>query len=217
MKNLYEEIKNKLPEIDTAYDAIRIVDPVKKEWITIEINKIEGISGACYELLERGESCTNCISYAAFTYMDTFVKIEYIGDKVILVTALPAVIEDHVYIIEMIKDITENNKIVSSEEEKSVSKIISELNQFMANSFQKGDKQEPLKNTNRNWTTTMDNVRFQDIDILILKNKIEELRNILNEIYVMSENMISYDEKLKVSQYLDELIVEYMRKITKTA
>jgi len=46
-----------------------------------------------------------------------------------------------------------------------------------------------------------------------LNYRIQELRNILNEMSISSEDEVGYDETLKVSQDLDELIVEYMKNI----
>ena len=48
---------------------------------------------------------------------------------------------------------------------------------------------------------------------LILSYRIQELRNILNEMNISSEDEVGYEQTLKVSQDLDELIVEYMKSI----
>ena len=43
---------------------------------------------------------------------DTFVKMEYVSNKVILIVAIPVNIDEEIYIVEIIKDISsQNNKI----------------------------------------------------------------------------------------------------------
>lgn len=52
-----------------------------------------------------------------------------------------------------------------------------------------------------------------DIKLERLKEQIDELREILNEICASSQNTKLTKEMLIVSQCLDELIVEYMNQI----
>ena len=47
-----------------------------------------------------------------------------------------------------------------------------------------------------------------------LKKDIEELRDILNEICVTAKTIEELEERLRVSQRLDILIVKYMNKIS---
>lgn len=44
-----------------------------------------------------------------------------------------------------------------------------------------------------------------------LQNKISEMQEVLNEICATSEEDIDYEKRLEISQYLDELIVKYMK------
>lgn len=48
-----------------------------------------------------------------------------------------------------------------------------------------------------------------------LKNQIDELRETLNELCVTLGENVNSKKRLKLSMYLDELIIEYMRKINK--
>lgn len=54
-----------------------------------------------------------------------------------------------------------------------------------------------------------------DLDLEKLNDKIEELRNILNEVCCTIDTDTDYDTRLAKSQYLDELIVQYMKKLMK--
>jgi two-component system cell cycle response regulator len=53
--------------------------------------------------------------------------------------------------------------------------------------------------------------KIDDYKLSILNNKIEELRDILNEMCMSSDDKADDIHKLNVSQYLDELIVKFMK------
>lgn len=52
-----------------------------------------------------------------------------------------------------------------------------------------------------------------DIKLERLRKQIDEIREVLNEICVSSEGIDIIKERLIISQYLDELIVEYMNQV----
>lgn len=54
-----------------------------------------------------------------------------------------------------------------------------------------------------------------DLDLEKLNNKIIELRDVLNEVCCTMDTEENYDIRLAKSQYLDELIVQYMKKVNK--
>ena len=47
----------------------------------------------------------------------------------------------------------------------------------------------------------------------ILNYRIQELRNVLNEMCISLDDKAEYEQTLKISQDLDELIVEYMKNV----
>ena len=51
-----------------------------------------------------------------------------------------------------------------------------------------------------------------NIEITRLSNHINDVRDILNEIYTAIDNNQNKETVMRVSQYLDKLIVEYMIK-----
>lgn len=55
---------------------------------------------------------------------------------------------------------------------------------------------------------TLDNITIED-----LKQRINDLRDILNEICCTEQNMEVIEERLITSRYLDELIVKYMNRL----
>ena len=61
----------------------------------------------------------------------------------------------------------------------------------------------------------MDDIVFDKIREEELKKLIDDLRDILNEICSTVEVTENYEEKLIVSEWLDQIIVEYMKQIKK--
>lgn len=114
MKKIFEEIRGKIGLIEEMYDFIRIVDPVNKSSIIIKTNEIKKNNGICYDFWERESACSNCISMRAYNKKDTFIKIEYISNKIFLMTATPLLVDGKIYILEMLKDISENGRIFST-------------------------------------------------------------------------------------------------------
>jgi hypothetical protein len=55
------------------------------------------------------------------------------------------------------------------------------------------------------------NIEIKKLELSDIGFRIEELRSILNEI-CCTEEKCDYDNRLEVSQALDELIVEFMKK-----
>ena len=61
----------------------------------------------------------------------------------------------------------------------------------------------------------MKTTTFNNTNLNRLKKCIDELREVLNEMCITLDEKINHEERLIVSQYLDELIVEYMKQTSK--
>ena len=109
---IIEIIKERLSVFTNLYDTIRIVDPINKRVLHYKEDKIEMIMDPCCEFGVEG--CNNCTSMRAYLEHDTFLKMEVSGGKVFLIISSPVTIENKVYIVEMIKDISQAN-IVNNE------------------------------------------------------------------------------------------------------
>jgi hypothetical protein len=55
---------------------------------------------------------------------------------------------------------------------------------------------------------TLDNITIRDLD-----NRIDKLRDVLNEICCIELNTEVQEQRLLISRELDELIVKYMKKL----
>jgi len=130
INDLYEQVKERLSLIEDMYDIIGIVDPINKNLTIIKDDEIGKFKWTCYDFWKRGVSCNNCISMRAYTEKDTFLKIEYADNKVILVIATPVVIDERIYVIEMLKDISKSGSIfdINTNSEINICTMINEVN-----------------------------------------------------------------------------------------
>lgn len=130
MNDLYDKVKEKLLILDNMYDVIRIIDPINKNVINISNQPDMVGSGKCYELLNREEMCKNCISVRVEVENDTFIKLEYVSNGVILIIATSISISGQRYIAEIIKNISaQKSKILHDEFHDQVKNVIENLNE----------------------------------------------------------------------------------------
>ena len=116
---LLEQVKERLSMFKNLYDVIRIVDPVKKKNIIV-IDEKKELSRNCYAVWNKEAFCGNCIAMRAYINHDTFIKIEYIKEKIILIIAAPVKLEGNVFIVEILKDITQDDSLSHKLTENSV-------------------------------------------------------------------------------------------------
>lgn len=108
------KLEKTLKVIDKMYDIARLVEPVKGSVDSIlsgEASQSEASALNCYHLWQQVKPCQNCISSRALNENDAFMKIEYNGEKLYMITAIPLELAQKRVVLELIKDIT-NNGIV---------------------------------------------------------------------------------------------------------
>jgi AraC-like DNA-binding protein len=99
-----EETQRIFPGI---FDIGRVVDPTaRKSWLVDLDDYIS--DSTCYEFWYRNDACENCISYMAYYQNETFVKFEQNAQKKYIVFATPKKIGKHKFVIEIIKEISDN-------------------------------------------------------------------------------------------------------------
>lgn len=106
MERLFDEIKEKVSFIEDLYDNIRIINPMNNKVLDIKNDNLKILEGKCYDVWKRGKICDNCISMQAYNEKETFVKIESHNNKVILIIANPIYIKNNLYVLEILKDIS---------------------------------------------------------------------------------------------------------------
>ena len=107
-------VKERLSLFKNLYDSMRIVDPINKKVISSVGEETEFTTINCYGLCGKDAYCSNCISMRAFIENDTFVKVEFVNGKLILIISSPVTIESNIYIVEMIKDISQTSSIMKN-------------------------------------------------------------------------------------------------------
>lgn len=92
--------------VKDLYDTLRVVDPESKKIFVYHDKKLIEKNIICYEDLDRAEACENCISIRALNNNTTYMKIESVGDKTSMITAIPVNFQSRKVVVEFIKDVT---------------------------------------------------------------------------------------------------------------
>lgn len=119
--------------LDHLCDYARIVDPLDKQ-ISYTLKPYDkfppNCDCCCYCLWGKDQPCENCISMKAYNDGETYVKIEYHADQVLLATAVPLFINGRKIILELLKDITKSGIIdIEGQEIGEIHNIITNKNQ----------------------------------------------------------------------------------------
>ncbi|MEG1254334.1 GGDEF domain-containing protein [Clostridium sp.] len=115
--SIIEEIKERLSIFKNIYDVLRIINPLNNKVVVVEGDSVVEIQGDCYDIWKRDEGCKKCISHKAYIDNDTVIKLEYNAGKIFLVTATPINICGEIYVVEMIKDISQSGLITNKDKD----------------------------------------------------------------------------------------------------
>src|SRR5690606_30559782 len=102
-----EELLKGLYLFKKMYQYIRIVDPVNKKIIDFSNDTIKETEISCYKYWKRNKMCDNCISIRAYKKNDAMFKLEIKEDKVYMIMAVPIVIKNKKFVLEMLKSTTD--------------------------------------------------------------------------------------------------------------
>lgn len=130
MNGLYRRVREKLCILDNMYDVMRIIDPINKNVINISNEQSIKDKSKCYEFLNRGTICNNCISMRVNVEKDTFIKLEYVKNGIMLIIATYITINKVIYIVEIIKNITgQKSNLLNNNFDSYVKDAIDNLNE----------------------------------------------------------------------------------------
>ena len=122
-------MKNSINILDNVFVIQRIVDPKHKKIINLDNDiKIDN-DHKCFEFWKTGTACCNCISMRALNENSSFSKLEYVDEKLYMVISAPVNVEGDIYIVELIKDVT-NDTMFSTYTNKTVNELTSEINKL---------------------------------------------------------------------------------------
>lgn len=128
----FKELVSTLSNLKNYCDIIRIVDPLKMQVVDIINDNIIYTERKCYGFWDRKSSCENCISMRALNENKTFMKIEYRNNRVYSITSSPFEMDGQIYIVEILKDITETGIVLSkgNSNDFELLNIITEMNRL---------------------------------------------------------------------------------------
>jgi len=130
LENSTDEIINHIKELtslDKMYQQFRIIDPLNKK-VLMNGTGVAIKESKCYEMWSNNRMCENCISMRAFNEDTTFIKLEYLNEKVFMITAIPTEINNKKVVIELLKDVTNSMVVDNGNHDKNV-QIINVINQ----------------------------------------------------------------------------------------
>lgn len=175
-------MKNSINILDNVFVIQRIVDPKHKKIITLDNDiKIDN-NHKCFEFWKTGSACCNCISMRALNENSSFSKLEYVDEKLYMVISAPVNVEGDIYIVELIKDVT-NDTIFSTYTNKTVNELKSEINKLnmlivtdeLTNIFNRRYLDEHLP-------SLLKNLSLPDFSVSLIMLDIDKFKNI-NDTY----------------------------------
>lgn len=110
-----EKMKSNLDFFKKMYDAVRIIDPVKKQVLDYRGSELAETDKICYDYWENGKICDNCISIRAHYGNASYMKLEQRPDLILMVTALPIENAERPAVLELLKNATDTMMIGNGE------------------------------------------------------------------------------------------------------
>lgn len=126
-------LSNYLDFFDKMYDAVRLVDPLKKRVLDIHCKSTIETEAVCHAYWGNNKICDNCISMRAYLGGDTFVKLENTHDRLYMVTAIPIENGNSTVVLELLKNVTKQMLIGAGEYDKGyyIKNIVEDMNKIL--------------------------------------------------------------------------------------
>lgn len=100
------KIKENMGFFASMYDDVRLVDPLQKcvlEYDNCSLNKTDNI---CFNYWKNSCICENCISTRAYNNNNSFMKLEYKPNMILMVTAIPVENGESPVVLELLRNVT---------------------------------------------------------------------------------------------------------------
>lgn len=125
------DIRKHFSIFTNLYDVLRVIDPINKKTLIIEENGVKEIEDTCYRFLRKHTLCENCISMRAYYEKGTCVKLELKDEDILLVIATPIDLNDHNYVLEMMKNISKESNFLRTNKEGiyTITQIVHAINE----------------------------------------------------------------------------------------
>lgn len=116
MEKILQEVIERLSIFKDLYTFIRIVEPEKKEARMSEGDGSCSPPSTCFAFWDRQVPCENCVSMRASAEKRVISKIEIAEGRTYFVQAIPMELRGEDFIVEMLKDITEDRILLFEEQ-----------------------------------------------------------------------------------------------------
>lgn len=126
-------LKDNLIFFNKMYDAVRLVDPVRKKVLEYRGHSVEDTNEVCHGYWENGHICDNCISVRAHHENKSYLKLEQSPDDIMLVTAIPIEAVGETIVLELLKNATDSMMIGTGDynEGEMMRNVVSNMNDMM--------------------------------------------------------------------------------------
>ncbi|QAT48503.1 GGDEF domain-containing protein [Caproiciproducens sp. NJN-50] len=114
-KMTLNKLRENLDFFNKMYDAVRLVDPIRKRVMECRGNSTGETCEVCYDYWGNGRICENCVSVRAHREQKSFMKLEHSPGAVMLLTALPVESAEPPVVLELLKNATDTMLIGSGE------------------------------------------------------------------------------------------------------
>ncbi len=132
MKEILDEIIERLEIFHDMYTFIRIIDPInRKSYVKQKAEaEYQFVEGHCYDFWKKGRQCANCLSRRTLKTNKYAFKLEMKEERLFLIQTYPVELNNKHYIIEMLKDVTDQGMFINekADEYQELSGYIKNLN-----------------------------------------------------------------------------------------
>lgn len=104
----YDTLKRRLEELDSAFHAVRVIDPRKEIVVEIHRDRVEYLYPVCDAPWNRRGDCKFCAIRKAWETRSRAEKFEFIDNDIYFVVAQYTEVEGHSYVIEMVYSMEES-------------------------------------------------------------------------------------------------------------
>ncbi len=120
--------------VDKLFDVYRFVDMQTHLVYDYDNGRMRAGCRKCYELWNRSKPCPNCSSERAVQQQKQIMKMEYLGDKSILVLSTPWEKDGKGYVLELGRDVTNSFSVydATSEDSSELRELISSYSELAA-------------------------------------------------------------------------------------
>lgn len=127
------QLEKNLIFFNKMYDAVRLVDPVRKKVLERRECGAAETAEICYDYWKSGKICENCISVRAHHENKSFMKLEQNPEVIMLVTALPVEAAEKPVVLELLKNATDSMMVGTGEynDGREMRNVVNDINRMV--------------------------------------------------------------------------------------